>query len=404
MSQRKRWFLWFALTAALMAALSGMAAANEPKLQLSTSNPAKIGQEGFLRLFGYGNVALGNNVLPSTDLVKLVENPDLDQALLDLLPSGGLRVWLDNDNGIELGVGSIEIRTSVNLSGAVQVMPDLLALAVNEPKVGDKYSADGTDVTLGAYTTVAAGGSLGLPAVAQSLGWDDFRIGVRVQALSGVGYVRAEISGGIEIEQDQVDGVLVGELWQRPSETSLWTAGQGYAFDVGVQGWLSDRWSVGVAVANLGGRLSWDDVHYQRLESKITWDAATGDFELDWDLVSEETQTVVWYLPRRVEGTVGFRASDTLFVSAGIAQTTYFNQDGSASDNRTDFNANVVWEGVPFLPLAAGVTYSGSSGWSLSTGTALNLGPVRLTAQVDSVPLPNFGREVGISLGAGLAF
>lgn len=408
MIQRKQRPIWLALTAVLLFALSGVAAAaKESKpLQLSSmsgGNPALIGQQGFLRLFVGGDVDVGNNVLQSVDLVKLFETADLDQGVLDLMPPEGIRVWVDGENGIEVGVGPVEIRSSVHLTGAMQVTPDLLDLNVNEPQVGDTYTADGTELTVGGYGTITAGGSLGLPSIANSLGWDEFRVGARVHALSGVAYARAELSGSIAIEQDQVTGVLVGELWDHPAETKLWTAGQGFAFDVGVHGQLSERWSIGITVANVG-RLTWNDVHYQRFESDIDWDAVSGEFELDWNQVADETLSIVWHLPRRIEGAVGFRASDTLFVSAGVAQTTYYDHDGRASDGRTDLNAHVVWEGIPFLPLSAGVTYSGSSGWALTTGTALNLGPLRLTAQVDSIPLPNFGREVGFAFGAGLAF
>lgn len=404
--QRWRRPFWLALTAALMLVFSGVAAANESErpLNLIGTNPAMIGKEGFLRLFVGGSLDLGNNALHSVDLVKLLEHHALDQAVFDLLPSDGLRLWLDNVNGIELGIGPVEFRTQVHLSSAARVKPELLRLVFDTPEVGNTYYADGSEVTVGGYATLSAGGSLGLPAVAGRLGWDDFRIGARIHALSGVAYARAVVSGNVAFEPDKVNGVLVGELWDRPSETSPWTAGQGYAFDIGVQGRLSERWHVGVGVANLAGRLTWNDVHYRRFESNVTWDAVSQDYELDWDLVAEETQTIVWYLPRRIEGTVGFRASDTLLISAGIEQTTYFDQEGRPSDARTDLHANVVWEGISFMPLSAGVTYSGVSGWTLATGAALHLGPVHLTAQINSVPLPNFGREVGISFGASLTF
>lgn len=405
--KQRRWAVWLAFTAVMMLAASGVAnASGYDKLQSigqQPANPAGIGQgHRFLRLFAGSGVGLGNNILPPADIIEQIQGAETDDDFLDILPSEGVRVWLDSANHVELGIGPIEIRTGVSLVGAMQVRPDILELGIEEPEPGRTYEGDGTEAEWAGFANLSAGGSLGLPAVARGLGWNDLRIGGRVHALSGLGYGRAEIHGDVEIHSGSVAGQLVGELWDRQTETDLWHAGQGYAVDVGILGRLNERLTLGVAVVNIG-QLTWSDVRYQRFESDFDVTGG-GDPELEWNQVADEQVDVVWHLPRRVEGSLGYRASDTIHLGAGLVQTTYFDHDGRSADARTDLHASIVWRGIPLLPIAAGVNYSGVSGWSFSTGAALDLGPLHVVAQVDNLPLPKTGRELGASFGLGLSF
>jgi len=182
------------------------------------------------------------------------------------------------------------------------------------------------------------------------------------------------------------------------------TRGDGVGFDLGGLAVLNDRWMAGLAVRQIGSRMSWD-VDENEL---LTWEADSAGIiidSLDDDnylkrLYNSTDQsfpggTIESTLPTIIELDARFEAEKRLSLMGTMLYRTETSAQG-----RSGVEGALAGELRPlnWLPVQAGLSLGGSPGWQVGAGTGLRFRHYELSLGA-SWSRGLFDEARGVSLG-----
>lgn len=378
-------------------------------------NPASGGKSPFELVLPSFEVSFGNNTWPLSELDYYLDKElplSVRQKFVADIP-GSFRLEGGGAMGMELGIGGFSASVGVRGAASGGVAKDVAELVFLGNELNRAYSLSGTSFG----TALVADASVGW-AMSVAPGW---RAGIRWHQLTGLAYAEAlvEGSGKLVYEEDNVSAegdVAIEYVYAYPDgDGGITGAGSGSAFDLGATWEARPGLTVGFAVLDIG-QLQWASATRGRCEVDPAagsggsgGGSGSGGSGGGGDDVFQCTETVgavVWQLPVRYEASVGWQATDKIHVAGaytGARAGGAFTGVGLAEV--TGLRGTVTWDVFKFLQLNA--TAYLTDGFSISTGGALKLGPVRMRARLNNVQAlfgQGGGRSVGFGADFGIAF
>lgn len=343
-------------------------------------NPANLGLSDHHRfsvnLVSFG-VGAGNNSF-SKSLYDLYNGTFLDENdkrdILDRVPEKGLGV--DSEAEVQvlgLAYKYVALTQTGVIASDLTLAKDFLDLTLFGNELDRRYSFEGSEGQ--AWAVSSFGLSAGIPVSLSP--FREFAVGLSAKYLLGFAYA----------EVIEARGFLL-TTWEKGIETeggtTLRTAmgGSGVAFDVGVAGTLNERWSVSLSLLNPISTITWSkDAEEQRYAYSQKKDSLFAqDFDEESDSLFETTDEV------KSIGSFGSKLPAEL--RAGAAYTTKklivafdYTQgftDGPGVSTTPKLAAGLEYRPVQALPLRAGLSVGGKSGFSPSVGFGFDFGPVDL--------------------------
>lgn len=410
----------FAVVGVFVLALALLAAGAAPSFAASSwygslDNPAASGKTKFELVLPSFQASFGNNTWPLSKLDYYLDKElplSVRQEFVADIP-GSFRLDGGGVTGLELGIGGFSASVGLRGAAAGGVAKDVVELLFLGNELNRSYSLSGTSFG----TALVADASVGW-AMSVAPGW---RAGIRWHHLTGLAYAEAlvEGSGKLVYEENKVGAegdVAIEYAYAYAEDGGGAGAGSGSAFDLGAAWEARPGLTVGFSVLDIG-QLQWASATRGRCEVNTgatgsggtgagSGGSGAGGSGDDPFQCTDTVGPVVWQLPVRYEASVGWQATNKIHVAGvytAVGAGGAFAGTGIAAAN--GLRGTVTWDVFKFLQLNA--TAYLTDGFSLSTGGALKLGPVRLRARLNNVQAlfgQGGGRSVGFGADFGIAF
>jgi len=173
-------------------------------------------------------------------------------------------------------------------------------------------------------------------------------------------------------EENQFYAVIDQKLEARTAE-----GGSGVGFDFGAISKLNEKWSVGLTIINLFGKVSWN----RNTEMHI-YSIVSDTFSVSSDLIETPDEIIVTMdssysiepfsstLPAVLDMGVAYRANQYFLLTAEYEQGL---SESLAGSKRSRLAFGMEFTQIPVLPLRAGLSFGGRIGTSLALGFGINL-------------------------------
>lgn len=198
--------------------------------------------------------------------------------------------------------------------------------------------------------------------------FDFFAVGLSFKYLAGIVYA--------EVEQSRGEFFNGANYLLLDSRVSLREArgGKGIAFDLGFIGRYEDKWTVSLALMNPIGSIRWTKETQQRILTIRADSLSIPDRLADSLIVNADTSFAIdpfrTRLPVILDLAVAYRWSSDLLITGEYEQGLNRSMGGTTTPRLA---AGVEYTIFPVIPLRAGISIGGKSGFTFAFGAGINL-------------------------------
>ena len=225
-------------------------------------------------------------------------------------------------------------------------------------------------------------------------------MGLGVKGLLGLAYLSMTGSGGITSYEDRLSGdgnvkikYNMGDLYiERDSLLAYSTKGnfspsingQGFGIDLGVTKILGNKWTLGISVQNIIGKLNWDkntshnqiiqfdvDLHSDEFEEISNYSESQQDSLMETIIVQDETETIntlTSTLPLKIEVGSEYVSGNRLLFFNSIS---FENKSTIIPESQLELSGGIRWLLHPRIPVTFGITKN--SLWGIKWGGGLGV-------------------------------
>ena len=225
-------------------------------------------------------------------------------------------------------------------------------------------------------------------------------MGLGVKGLLGLAYLSVTGSGGITSNEDRLSGggnmeiqYNMGDLYiERDSLLAYSTKGkfspsingQGYAIDLGITKIIGNKWTLGLSVQNIMGKLNWDentshnqviqfdvDLHSDEFEEISDYTESQQDSLMETIIVQDETETIntlTSTLPLKIEVGSEYVSGNRLLFFNSIS---FENKSTIIPESQLELSGGIRWLLHPRIPVTFGITKN--SLWGIKWGGGLGV-------------------------------
>lgn len=368
-------------------------------------NPANLALQGnpkfSVNLFS-ASIDLSNNAIDRGDYNRYsgaflgeVEK----QELLGSIPESGLRFSGTGHLSLfDISYRNYAVSLVRGIGCASAVLPrDLLDLALNGNEFGRQYDFGEADGEGWVVQSISIGAAQTIPLEAV----ETLAVGATVKYLRGYGYGRVIESGGSLVTDDQGlygDGRFV-------VRTAV--GGSGLALDLGAAAVIDPRWTVGLKLGNVLGRIWWDtDTEERRNSFLADWITVVSVSEGDSITSGGESAEIASFTSDypfywRLGGC--YRWSPTLVQTFDYEQG-FRKAPGLSTTPR--LATGVEYAGLWWMPLRAGLSLGGREGFLTAFGLEVSSGIVDFDVAMANKHhiLPFCGKGLRAAVGCRVNF
>lgn len=321
------------------------------------------------------------------------------QELLGSVPEDGLRfTGVGHASVLDVSYRNFALSVARGVGCATTILPrDVLDLALNGNELGERYDFGEADGEGWFVQTVSLAGASTLPVE-----WaETVAVGATVKYLRGFGYARVIESGGSLVTN--YDGLSSdGRLVVRTA-----SRGEGLAVDLGVAAVLDSRWTVGLKLGNLLGRIWWySDTEEHRNSFLIDLITVKSVSEGDSIITIGESRAIESFTsdyPAFARVGAAYRWTPTCVQSFDYEQG-FRNAPGLSTSPRlaTGLEYTRLW----WMPLRAGISVGGREGVTTAFGLAVSTGALDFDVAMANKHhlLPVSGKGLRAAVGCRVNF
>lgn len=321
------------------------------------------------------------------------------EELLDAIPDGGLNLsMLTQIRTFSFSIGRFALSVASDAAASFSIDKSLLEIPLQGTRINKQYSfgdAGGRGLGYG-----AVGLSWGQPIPVGFADW--FSVGATLHAFYGGGYASTNdtdimvnlkpYGADIDAGYDLIYAYNSGRL--------------GWGMDLGVAAVFKEKWTVGLSVANSFGSISWQN-DVSREEGLFTADSVSVVTDFEEDFTDSTWTTELSSYSTRMPPVLKIGAvyrEGRMLVAADYRQG--FSENAFTGTN-PQFSLGTEWAGISWLPLRAGVTLGGRTGFGSSFGFGIRPGCFVLDLAIMSrggiTPASSKGVAIAIDLGLDFA-
>jgi hypothetical protein len=296
-----------------------------------------------------------------------------------------------------LGVtwNGLAVSTETRVLSRLRLPKELLRLLLKGNTVGQTFTLHDAEGGGLAFSELRLSGARPLSGVARALSLpiEHVHAGVSLKLLRGWGYAEVrEAVGGVATTAETISGS--GSLTTRQA-----AGGWGYGLDLGLSGYLGERWVASIAARDLIGRIRWARGVEERTDFFEVPEMDLGDIEED--LVQTGThiaqgRAITANLPATVVCSTGYL---TRWTTASLALDAPL-RNGPLGRGSIGLSAGAAWLPRPWFALRTAGGFGGLQGTRLGAGFGCDLGlvAVDLAMRTWGTLNPFASRGLGLAL------